>query len=337
MRRAQIHMLHAGLPLCLAVLLCSAIVVAGALAASEDEPIAPIPAEQPIDAAKAALGERLFHDPRLSHGDVVACASCHILAEGGDDGRTRSVAANGALLDFNAPTVFNVALNFRLNWRGNFRTLEEQNAAVLLDAQLMGTNWEELLAKLGTDADYLRTFAEAYRAQPDRENVLDALAVYQRSLVTPDARFDRYLRGEAGAISAEEEEGYRLFKDFGCTACHQGVNVGGNLFQKFGVFANPFDGKPPSDGDLGRFTVTGVESDRHVFRVPSLRNVAVTAPYFHDGHAASLQEAVEIMGRSQLRREIAERDVDLIVKFLGTLTGEHEGHSLAGEAERAPQ
>jgi cytochrome c peroxidase len=160
-------------------------------------------------------------------------------------------------------------------------------------------------------------------------NVLDALAAYQRSLTTPRARFDRYLAGERTSITADEERGYRLFKSYGCSACHQGVNVGGNLFQKFGIFSDPFTGRGAiTQANLGRFAITGMESDRHVFRVPSLRNVAVTAPYFHDGRAATLEEAVEIMALNQLGREIAESDIDLIVKFLGTLTGEYRGRSL---------
>ena len=168
--------------------------------------------------------------------------------------------------------------------------------------------------------------------------VLDALAAYQQTLVTPDARFDRYLRGEPTAITAEEEEGYRLFKAYGCTACHQGANVGGNLFQQFGIFTDPFVGAPAaSEADLGRFTITGNPADRHVFRVPSLRNVAITAPYFHDGRTSSLAEAVEIMAQSQLGRPMPSDDVQSIVKFLATLTGEFRGRPLASEQREAPR
>ncbi|MGH8167157.1 MAG: cytochrome-c peroxidase, partial [Woeseiaceae bacterium] len=170
-------------------------VTAGWLAPPDGEPIAPIgpPIEPPAavpDEARVALGERLFHDPRLSHGDRVACAACHDLEQGGDDGRVRSVSANGEALTFNTPTVFNVALNFRLNWRGNFRTLQEHNEAVLLDDALMSTSWDELLPKLRADPEFSQDFVAAYRAPPSRETVLDALAAYQRSLATPDAPFD---------------------------------------------------------------------------------------------------------------------------------------------------
>lgn len=310
------------------------VVAGGWLGPLDGEPISPVrPRAAASDQARVALGERLFHDPRLSHGDRVACASCHELDRGGDDGLVRAVSAAGAALDFNTPTVFNAGSNFRLNWRGNFRTFEEHNEAVLLDAALMNTTWDEVLSKLRADPGYSQGFNAAYRAPPDRENVLDALAVFQRSLVTPNAPFDRYLNGDPEAITPEEQQGFRLFRDYGCAACHQGVNVGGNLFQKFGVFANPFAGrKTLTEGDLGRLTITGRDRDRQVFRVPSLRNVAVTAPYFHDGRTASLPEAVEIMGRNQLGREIGRRDVDLIVQFLGTLTGEYRGRSLAGGA-----
>jgi cytochrome c peroxidase len=258
----------------------------------------------------------------------VSCASCHDLARGGDDGRARSETSDGRPSDFNASTVFNAALNARLNWRGNFRTLTEQNEAVLLDPRLMNVTWTELLAKLRADADYRAAFKALYGG-PEREHVLDALATFQRSLLTPDARFDRYLRGERDAITAEEARGYQLFKAYGCIACHQGVNVGGNLFQRFGVFYDPFAARGNvGAADLGRYTITGREDDRKVFRVPSLRNVAVTSPYFHDGSAASLAEAVDIMARSQLGRELPRDDIDLIIRFLRTLTGVYRGQSL---------
>ena len=294
------------------------------------EPITPIPRAK-VAAAKGELGRRLFHDPLLSQSNTVACASCHRLEKGGADGRSRPSGADARPLDFNSPSIFNVVLNYRLNWRGNFRTLEEQNEAVLRDRRLMNTTWEQLLARLRADQDYVRAFRALYGNSPGRAHVLDALATFQRSLVTPDARFDRYLNGQRDAISSEEEHGYRLFKSYGCIACHQGVNVGGNLLQKFGIFYDPYmlRGIPVTAADLGRFALTGIEGDRVVFRVPSLRNVAVTAPYLHDGSAASLPEAVTIMARVQLGRDLPERDNDLIVKFLGTLTGEYLGRSLA--------
>jgi cytochrome c peroxidase len=301
--------------------------------ASSGEPIAPLPRSVALDPDKVRLGEKLFHDVRLSRGDVLACASCHLLADGGDDNLARSKGMGGKLLDFNSPTVFNAALSFRLNWRGNFRTLEEQIEAVLRAPDLMNTTWEELLPKLRADPVYEQAFAAIYGSGPAPAQVLDALATFERSLITPDAAFDRYLRGERAALTPEEERGYELFKVYGCTACHQGVNVGGNLFQKFGIFYDPFAGRAThSRADLGRFAITGNDADRHVFRVPSLRNVAVTAPYFHDGGAASLEEAVESMGRSQLGRSLSGQEIAAIVAFLNTLTGEYQGRPLAPDS-----
>ncbi|MGH6943012.1 MAG: cytochrome-c peroxidase [Geminicoccaceae bacterium] len=301
-----------------------------------DEPIAPIPLGVALDAGKVRLGEKLFHDVRLSHENDVACASCHLLEDGGDDNRAHSPGADGKPLGFNSPTVFNAAQSFRLNWRGNFRTLEEQAEAVLLDPRLMGTTWGELIPRLGADPAYRRAFAAIYGEDPAPVHVLDALATFQRSLITPGARFDRYLRAEPDAITPEEERGYQLFKAYGCVACHQGVNVGGNLFQRFGIFRDPFSDRYVTRADLGRFTITGKAEDRFVFRVPSLRNVAVTAPYFHDGRVGTLEQAVEEMARSQLGRILTAQEIGLIVKFLRTLTGEYQGRSLSDQAGRAP-
>jgi cytochrome c peroxidase len=301
-----------------------------------EAPITPLPRDVAVDADKVRLGEMLFHDVRLSRDDALACASCHVLAEGGDDNRARSKGSDGALLDFNAPTVFNVALNFRLNWRGNFRTLEEQNEAVLLSPHLMNTTWEELLPKLRADEAYRTAFARIYGSGPAPAHVLDALATFQRSLTTPDGRFDRHLRGERDAITPEEERGYELFKNYGCVACHQGVNVGGNLFQRFGIFRDPFAQGPIRTADLGRFTITERPQDRFVFRVPSLRNVAATAPYFHDGRAQTLEQAIEEMARSQLGRVLTAQEVGLIAGFLRTLTGEFRGHTLSARAGSSP-
>ena len=299
-----------------------------------NEPLAPLPPAPALDPDKMRLGEKLFHDARLSRGGTLACASCHRLDQGGADNHVRSPSSrDGETLDFNAPTVFNAALNFRLNWRGNFRTFEEQNEKVLLDPRLMNTTWEELLLKLHADPDYSAAFAAIYGDGPEPADVLDALATFERSLLTPDARFDRYLRGQSGAITEAEEQGYRLFKGYGCAACHQGMNVGGNLFQRFGIFDNPFP-DPMSKADQGRYAITGQIEDRHVFRVPSLRNVDVTAPYFHNGRAPTLERAVEIMARTQLGKALTVQDISLIVGFLHTLTGVYRGRSL--NPDRSP-
>lgn len=294
-----------------------------------DEPITPIPTTVDTRPDKVRLGERLFNDVRLSRSGAVACGTCHRLDAGGADNQAVATGLDGQKLDFNTPSIFNVGLDALLDWRGNYHSIEAQNAGVLQDARIMDTDWPSLLTMLHDDAEYRTAFAAIYGAEIGRAEVIDALAAYQRSLLTPNSRFDSYLRGQPHAISAEEQRGYELFKSYGCIACHQGVNIGGNLYQQFGVFADPFAGRAQSQADLGRFVLTGDPADRHVFRVPSLRNVALTAPYFHDGRESSLSGAVTLMARSQLGRTLPDSDTALIVAFLRTLSGRYLGHALA--------
>jgi cytochrome c peroxidase len=297
-----------------------------ALAREPAEPIVPITTGPPLDPRRVALGERLFHDPRLSRDSRRACATCHPLDRGGMDGRPRALTADGTRHPRNTPTIFNVGLSASFNWDGVARTLEEHAEIVLLNPSLMNTTWPALLATLHEAGGYRGEFERAYPDGLTRAAVLDALATFERSLRTPNSRFDRYLRGESAALSVTEQRGYRRFKSYGCGSCHQGVNVGGNMFQRFGVFPDP-DGVQ-AETDPGRYQVTNVARDRGVFRVPSLRNVAVTAPYFHDGRAATLERAVEIMATVQLGRRLEPEDVASIVQFLGTLTGEYRGRPL---------
>jgi cytochrome c peroxidase len=246
-------------------------------------------------------------------------------------------SADGTPLPRNTPTVFNVAFNIAYNWDGGAPTLEEQAERVLLNPAVMNTTWLELLAKLRADSDYTAAFRAAYADGLTPANISDALATYERSLITPNARLDQYLRGQYQALSAEEERGYQLFKAYGCVACHQGMNIGGNLFEKFGIFPGMVGPvRPDAEADPGRFRVTGVARDRGVFRVPSLRNVALTAPYFHDGRTSTLDEAVDTMARVQLGRRLSREEIGLIVQFLHTLTGDYRGRSLANAAGEVP-
>jgi cytochrome c peroxidase len=296
---------------------------------ASQEPLVPLPLHVPADPVKVALGERLFHDVRLSGDNAMACATCHRLEHGGADGLPRAMTAIGTLLPRNTPTIFNVAFNAAYNWDGGVRTLEAHAERVLLSPALLHTTWPALLAKLRAVPDYRAAFATLYPGRLTPAHVLDALAAYERSLVTPNARFDHYLRGHPEALSAVERRGYAIFKAYGCVACHQGVNVGGSMFQKFGIFQEaPVPQDPTSPVDLGRFLLTQVLRDREVFRVPSLRNVALTAPYFHDGRTATLEAAVTIMARVQLGRTLSLEDTHAIVQFLHTLTGEYQGHAL---------
>jgi cytochrome c peroxidase len=280
-----------------------------------------------------ALGERLFGDVRLSGQNTMTCATCHQLTRGGADGRPQALGADGTPLPRNTPTVFNVGFNFVYHWDGSATTLEEQAEQVLLNPAVMHTTWPEVLGKLQVDPSITAAFKAAYADGLTPANLLNALADYERSLITPNARIDQYLRGQQQALSAEEVRGYELFKAYGCVACHQGQNVGGNLFQKFGIFPDTMS--PPravAVDDPGRFRITGLGRDRGVFRVPSLRNVELTAPYFHDGRARTLDDAVDTMARVQLGRTLSSEEISLIVQFLHTLTGDHRGRSLGGHA-----
>lgn len=296
-----------------------------AAAALSDEPLQPIPQSLKQDPVRAGIGRLLFHDARLSGNGRVSCASCHDLAKGGVDGLARSSGLRGGLTDVNAPTVFNAALNFKQFWNGRADTLEDQVDQVIQNPVEMGSKWEDVVLKVSQDPKYKSAFTGAYKDGVTKANIQNAIATFERTLITPNSRFDRYLRGEAAAISDLEKAGYARFKQYGCVACHQGVNVGGNMFQKFGVMGNYFDKRGnPTQADLGRYLVTKAENDKHVFKVPSLRNVALTAPYFHDASAKTLEEAVDVMFRYQLGRVASREDKESIVKFLRTLTGELE-------------
>lgn len=293
------------------------------------EPITPVPASTSLDANRVALGERLFNDVRLSADNNKSCASCHALHYAAIDGRARGMARDGQARLRNTPTLFNVSLNASLNWDGAAQTLEAHAERLIANPDVMNASWPELLGKLKADPAYVSAFGAAYPQGITRANLLDAIAEFQRSLLTPNAQFDQYLHGDRAALSAEEKRGYELFKSYGCIACHQGVNIGGNLFQKFGVFQDPdAAGRPNDELDTGRYQITSVDRDRGVFRVPSLRNVALTAPYFHDGRMPSLEGAVDTMARVQLGRTLTSSEIDAIVGFLRTLTGEYRGQPL---------
>jgi cytochrome c peroxidase len=279
-----------------------------------EEPITPIPPAPVEDARQVALGDRLFHDPRLSHDNTFSCNSCHDMAtNGAEAGQGKS----GAL---NTPTVFNAALNFRLNWEGDVRTLECHVEQTLRNPRRMGSSLDEALKKLRADQDLSNEFREAYGREMDGAGLLGAIATYERTLLTPGSRFDRWLEGDANAITAEEFDGYRLFKSLGCVSCHQGVNVGGNMYQRHGIF-HPLGSPEPE-----------------IVRVPSLRNVAVTPPYFHDGSAATLPKAVKEMAYAQLDRVLTDDQTNDIVAFLNTLTGRYLGRPLTpprGSSQKA--
>jgi cytochrome c peroxidase len=276
-------------------------------AAADEEPITAIPPPPAADPKKLALGEGLFGDPRLSANGDIACTSCHDIRTNGAGGRQRPTAHEGTKPAFDTLTVFNAALSFRLGWEGNFQTLAAQAEASIENPDSMHSSVAEVVRKLNADPTISGRFRAAYGRPPDRASFLDALVTFERSLVTPGSRFDLWLGGDTSALSTEELQGYQLFKAYGCSSCHQGVNAGGNLFERQGVF-RPL-----------------VQSGPKIVRVPSLRNVATTAPYFHDGSAATLEEAVRRMAAAQLERSLTDEQVGSLTLFLKTLTGNYRG------------
>jgi cytochrome c peroxidase len=272
-----------------------------------EEPITPIPAPPAIDPRKIKLGERLFGDVRLSYDNSRSCSSCHDLGTNGASRKDHDVGFDGSDLPLNTLTVFNATLNFRFGWEGKLRTIEADVKASLENPQIMGSSISGLAEKIAVDADIRREFTAVYGRGPDAGNIVDAISSFERNLVTPGSRFDRWLAGDAAALSAEELDGYRLFKSLGCVSCHQGVSIGGNLFERHGIF-HPLASPQPE-----------------ILRVPSLRNVATTAPYFHDGSAQTLDDAVRKMGLAQLNSTLTDQQVKAIVAYLQTLTGNYRG------------
>lgn len=288
------------------------------------EPIRPLPAASAADPAlrfRVSLGRALFHDLRLSRDNNQSCTACHKLDKGGADGLARSLGPGGQPMRYNTPTIYNSTYNFRQTWTGAHSSIDGVLDHVFPPAVPSAISpWELVAARLTGDAAMSERFTRAYGEEASAAHVKDALQQYLHSLATP-SRFDRYLRGERQALSADEKAGYARFKSFGCVSCHQGINVGGNMYQKFGVMRPPAP-HAPIRADLGRYHHTRRMADRHLFRVPSLRNVALTAPYFHDGSVATLAEAVDAMFKYQLGRDAPAQDKELIVRFLHTLNGE---------------
>ncbi len=292
-----------------------------------EQPITPIPDSLELDRRKVDLGRRLFHDKRLSRDDTIACASCHDLRLAGIDARSVGMGVANQAGTVNSPTVLNSAFNFRQFWDGRAATLEEQAAGPVHKPIEMASNLPEVINKLSRDAQYKHDFAVIWRDGITGPNVQSAIAEFERSLITPDSPFDRYLKGDVQALSTEARKGWDLFRNLGCIACHQGVNMGGNMYANLGVMGDFFAdrGKPLVKSDLGHFNVTGHQEDRHVFKVPSLRNIARTAPYFHDGSIDKLEKAVETMARYQLGVTLSAPDKSALVSFLQSLNGRLPG------------
>ncbi|KPJ87324.1 MAG: hypothetical protein AMJ53_18330 [Gammaproteobacteria bacterium SG8_11] len=298
---------------------------------NDSEPIQPIPLHIDFEIPLVELGKQLFNDRRLGNKGNISCADCHNLSQGGADAQRFTASAADPEYLRNTPTIYNVVFNKSYYWTGQFTSLDAQLDDAIKE---LGVNWEQLIAKLKSNAPYVTEFKRLFPAEEITiSTVKQTLIAYERSLITPNSRFDLYLRGDPQALNSGEKKGYALFKSYGCAACHQGINVGGNLV----IDWEDFYGKPSkmekqilqsgnSPTKHNRLSL-GVRGNTKI-RVPSLRNVALTAPYFHDGSADTLEQAVTIMAKGQLGVHIPHNDVKLIAVFLRTLTGEYNGKAL---------
>ncbi|MEJ2422862.1 MAG: cytochrome-c peroxidase [Candidatus Thiodiazotropha sp.] len=292
---------------------------ASSAAMAADEPIQPIKPVQSINLGQVELGKKLYFDPRLSKSGFISCNSCHNLSMGGTDNLKTSIGDHWQQGPINAPTVLNSSLNLAQFWDGRAADLKEQAGGPIANPGEMGFTHELAVGVIESIPEYVAEFKLVFGTDKVTiDEVTQAIAEFEKTLVTPNARFDQWLLGDTGALTAKELAGYKLFKESGCTACHNGEAVGGNSFQKMGLM-EPYQTKNGAEGLAG---VTGKDADRFKFKVPTLRNVEMTYPYFHDGQAGTLTEAVDIMGRLQLGKKFTQEENAQIVAFLKTLTGD---------------
>lgn len=301
------------------------------------EPVRPIDSSLETDPAKVALGFALFHDTRLSVDNTVSCASCHALETAGVDNKQYSEGVGGQFGGVNAPTVYNAAYNFVQFWDGRAGTLADQAAGPPLNpVEMASESFDEIIAKLEKDRKFASEFRKVYPDGLTEANITDAIEEFERTLITPDSRFDKWLRGDDSALTADELAGYELFRKYDCATCHVGPNLGGLSYELMGLRRHYFEdrGMELTVEDNGRFKETGVERDRHRFKVPGLRNVEHTWPYYHDGTRLTLEDAVRDMGLYQSGVELTRTEVDRITDFLKTLTGEYQGQPLTNANSR---
>lgn len=295
--------------------------------AQKGEPVQPLPLTVELDLKKVALGHQLFFDRSLSGDDTLNCASCHNLAKGGTDQSKVATGIRGQQGPINSPTVYNAMYNIAQFWDGRAKDLHEQAAGPVANPIEMGAKWDDVVEKLKQVDAYQTAFNELYPEQGlTKDTVIDAIVNFEQSLVTPNSRFDQYLRGNNDILTVSEKQGYELFKA-NCASCHFGPVLGGLSFEKMGVKHDYFmlRGGELTEVDNGRFNVTKQEKDRNFFKVPTLRNVEITQPYFHDGSVASLEEAVRVMAKVQQDKSLTPDEINKIAAFLKTLTGEYKG------------
>lgn len=283
------------------------------------EPISPIEPVKNINLAQVELGKKLYFDPRLSKSGFISCNSCHNLSMGGTDNLKTSIGHKWQQGPINAPTVLNSSLNLAQFWDGRAADLKEQAGGPIANPGEMAFTHTLAVDVLNSIPQYQVEFQQVFGSKEVTiDNVTQAIAEFEKTLVTPNSRFDQWLLGNKNALTAQELAGYELFKNSGCVACHNGAAVGGSSFQKMGVI-EPYQTKSSAEG---LSAVTGKDADRFKFKVPTLRNVEMTYPYFHDGEAQTLTEAVDIMGRLQLGKKFSKDENANIVAFLKTLTGD---------------
>ena len=307
-----------------AIALISGLAVFTAVHAANDEPISPIKPPANINLGQAELGKKLYFDPRLSKSGFISCNSCHNLSMGGTDNIPTSIGDKWQQGPINSPTVLNSSLNLAQFWDGRAADLKEQAGGPIANPGEMAFTHTLAIDVLQSIPGYVREFKQVFgKDKIDIDQVTTAIAEFEKTLVTPNSRFDQWLLGKKDALTKTELEGYKLFKDSGCVACHNGEAVGGNSFQKMGL-VEPYKGNMPD----GRAAVTGNDADRFNFKVPTLRNVEMTYPYVHDGAANTLTEAVDVMGRLQLGKKFTKDENAKIVAFLKTLTGDQPNFQL---------
>ena len=319
----------------LSSLLAIATLVTPALAADPlrdqaTELFQPIPKEPPAipdnaaTPAKLDLGRMLYFDPRLSQSHNISCNTCHLVGLGGGDGRPTSLGHNWQLGGRNAPTVLNAVFNTAQFWDGRAADLKEQAGGPIANPVEMGITKEHAVGQLKGIPGYVEAFKAVYPGEADPityPNIEGAIAVFEATLITPSSPFDRWLEGDDTALDAAQKQGLATFIEKGCAACHNGINIGGGMYAPFGVVQKPgWEYLPP--GDRGRYEVTKTVEDDYVFKVPTLRNIELTAPYFHTGNAWDLRQAVAVMGQSQLGEDLTEPEIDQVTAFLRALTGE---------------
>lgn len=286
-----------------------------------NEPIQPIPQSIQVDDQKVALGFRLYHDARLSGDSTISCAHCHALNAGGVDGRKTSIGVGGAVGPINAPTVFNSTFNVEQFWDGRAPTLQAQAGGPPLNPiEMASKSWDEIINKLDKDTVLKQDFNLVYPEGFTGDTITDAIAEFEKTLITPNSPFDNWLRGDENALTVQQKHGYELFKENKCATCHGGVILGGRSFEPLGL-KKDFEFGELSPADIGRMNVTSNERDKLRQKVPTLRNIALTAPYFHRGDVATMDEAVKLMLRYQVGTELPQKDVNDIVSFLESLTG----------------